>query len=136
MHGIPIDVIYLDYQKAFDCVPHQRLLSQIESFGISGQILQWIKSFLSNRRQKVRVNNSESTLGPVISGVPHGSILGPVLFSLFVNDLPDTVRSFISMFADATQVGPSTYIRGIRAPTRSRPCYIRTVGTANAVSSF
>ena len=72
MHGIPVDVLFLDYQKAFDTVPHERLLRQVESFGIIDGALDWIKSFLSNRRQRVRVNDSWK---PVISGIPQGSIL-------------------------------------------------------------
>ena len=104
MHNIPIDVLYLDYQKAFDCVPHQRLMKQVESFGISGPASRWLKAFLSNRKQKVRVNGCQSQWAPVLSGIPQGSILGPILFSLFVNDLPGEVQSLISMFADDTKI--------------------------------
>ena len=99
-----MDVLYLDYSKAFDTVPHQRLIKQLETFGISGQVLQWIESFLSNRRQKVRVNNAVSDWSPVISGVPQGSILGPILFTLFVFDIPGAINSLISMFADDTKL--------------------------------
>ena len=104
MHNIPVDVLYLDYQKAFDCVPHKRLIQQVHSFGISGEALNWIESFLSNRKQKVRVNGSESTWASVLSGIPQGSILGPILFSLFVNDIPTFVKSLLSMFADDTKI--------------------------------
>ena len=104
MHNIPVDVLYLDYQKAFDCVPHKRLLLQVRSFGIQGEALNWIEAFLSNRRQKVRVNGSESSWAPVLSGIPQGSILGPILFSLFVNDIPGLLKSLVSMFADDTKV--------------------------------
>ena len=104
MHDIPIDILYMDYAKAFDTVPHQRLLCQVESFGISGNLLQWIKSFLSNRQQKVLANGVESSWSRVISGIPQGSIMGPVLFTLFVNDLPEKISSLISMFADDTKL--------------------------------
>ena len=104
MHGIPVDVLFLDYQKAFDTVPHQRLLLQVESFGIRGKALKWIKEFLSNRRQRVRVNDSISSWKPVISGIPQGSILGPILFTLYVNDIPAQLQSIISMYADDTKL--------------------------------
>ena len=104
MHNIPVDVLYLDYRKAFDCVPHQRLLNQVRSFGITGDACRWLEAFLSNRKQKVRVNGSESNWAPVLSGIPQGSILGPILFSLFVNDLPNEVASLISLFADDTKL--------------------------------
>ena len=104
MHDIPVDVIYLDYRKAFDCVPHKRLIKQINSFGIEGNAIKWLEAFLTGRKQKVRVNGAESAWAPVISGIPQGSILGPIMFSLFVNDMPDEVTSLISLFADDTKV--------------------------------
>ena len=104
MHGIPVDVLFLDYSKAFDAVPHQRLIQQVKSFGIHGEALQWISSFLSNRRQRVRVNGQLSDFKPVLSGVPQGSILGPILFTLFVNNIPDEISNIISMYADDTKV--------------------------------
>ena len=103
-HNIPVDILYLDYQKAFDCVPHERLINQVESFGITGDALKWLRAFLTDRRQKVIVNGSESAWSGVLSGVPQGSILGPVLFSLFVDDLPNSVQSLISLFADDTKL--------------------------------
>lgn len=104
MHGIPVDVLYLDFAKAFDSVPHMRLMKQINSFGITGKASGWIRSFLNNRTQKVRVNGTESSWAPVLSGIPQGSILGPVLFSLFINDMPNNVKSLISLFADDTKI--------------------------------
>ena len=65
-----IDVIYLDFQKAFDTIPHQRLLSNVHAYGIRGEVYEWIRNFLLNRRQRVALNNSKSTWSEVISGVP------------------------------------------------------------------
>ena len=104
MHGIPVDILFLDYSKAFDSVPHQRLIRQTESFGIHGSALAWINAFLTDRRQQVRANGELSDFRPVRSGVPQGSILGPVLFTLYVNDIPSEIENIISMYADDTKV--------------------------------
>ena len=104
MHGIPVDVLFLDFLKAFDTVPHLRLLKQLNSFGITGKASGWIGAFLKNRTQKVRVNGSESQWAPVLSGIPQGSILGPILFTLFINDLPNGIQSLISLFADDSKI--------------------------------
>ena len=102
--GGTIDAIYMDLMKAFDTVPHQRLLVKLESFGVGGKLLSWLKSFLIGRRQRVVVSGKESSWGEVVSGVPQGSVLGPTLFLIFVNDLPDTVQSKVTMFADDTKL--------------------------------
>ncbi len=99
-----VDVVYLDFAKAFDSVPHTRLLNKLHNLGIRGQIHSWITSFLSNRRQRVILRNGASNWVEVTSGVPQGSILGPVLFLLYVNDLPDVVCSTAKMFADDTKL--------------------------------
>ena len=88
----------------FDTVPHNRLMSKLESYGITGNTKQWIHSFLSGRTQTVMVNNNESSPAPVTSGIPQGSVLGPLLFVIYINDLPDTVSSHIYLFADDTKL--------------------------------
>ena len=99
-----MDVIYLDYRKAFDTVPHKRLLKKLKDLGISGQLLRWIESFLTDRTIRVRVGNDFSAWMRVLSGVPQGSVLGPLLFLLFVNEIPDWVLNNILMFADDTKI--------------------------------
>ena len=103
-HLYSINVIYLDFQKAFDTVPHRRLLQKLISFGIHGNVLKWIESFLSNRRQQVVLNSHISCFIPVTSGVPRGSVPCPLLFTMFVNEIPSTVLSPVLMFADDTKI--------------------------------
>ena len=102
--GKPMDVIYLDFSKAFDKVPHQRLLRKIESHGISGKISAWLKEWLRDRKQRVVLNGSISELRDVLSGVPQGSVLGPTLFLIFVNDIDKIIVSQIQKFADDCKV--------------------------------
>ena len=102
--GGSIDTIYMDFQKAFDMVSHRRLLLKAEAHGIKGKALQWIKALLSNRRQRVIVNGATSTEAEVTSGIPQGSVLGPILFVIFINDLPHNIKSSVKMFADDTKV--------------------------------
>ena len=102
--GEPVDVIYLDFQKAFDSVPHQRLLVKLEAYGITGQLKQWLADFLIGRRQRVVIGQDSSDWTSVKSGIPQGSVLGPVLFVIFINDLPDALSSASKIFADDTKL--------------------------------
>ena len=102
--GGSIDAIYMDYQKAFDSVPHRRLIAKVKAHGISGNVLDWVQDFLTNRSQKVIINGAQSEEKEVTSGIPQGSVLGPILFVLYINDLPSNVQSEIRLFADDTKL--------------------------------
>ena len=99
-----IDAVYLDFAKAFDSVPYRRLLGKLESYGISGSLHRWIQSFLTGRIQRVSVNGQLSSEEAVLSGIPQGSVLGPLLFVIYINDLPTHLDCSTLMFADDTKV--------------------------------
>ena len=94
------DVIFLDFCKAFDSVPHKRLLYKLECYGIDGELLEWFRHFLTNRQQQVIVWGLRSNWTRVKSGVPQGTILGPILFLVYINDLPSEIQSPIKFTND------------------------------------
>ena len=100
MSNKQVDVLSLDFSKAFDRVPHERLFCKLDYYGIRGTYLQWIKEFLTDREQRVIIDNEFSAPSTVISGVPQGSVLGPLLFQLFINDLPNNIESLVKLYAD------------------------------------
>ena len=102
--GKQSDLILLDFSKAFDKVNHLKLLYKLQVHGVQGKTLGWIESFLIGRTQCVVLDGDTSTELPVSSGVPQGSVLGPILFLLYINDLPDNIQSNVRLFADDTAV--------------------------------
>ena len=102
--GSVVDEIFLDLAKAFDKVPHRRLMYKLKRLGISDTVLCWVESFITGRTQQVNLRGKLSKSVNVLSGVPQGSVLGPILFTLYINDLPQSVASMCSIFADDTKL--------------------------------
>jgi hypothetical protein len=98
------DMIYMDFAKAFDKVPHRRLCKKLRSYGVSGKMLRVLESFLSDRTQQVVVHGTASAMIPVVSGVPQGSVLGPTLFLFYIDDIDQGITSIIRKFADDTKL--------------------------------
>ena len=103
--GVAVDVIYCDFQKAFDTVPHKRLIKLLSYYGICDPVLSWIRDFLSNRKQQVSVNGCKSETFDVISGVPQGSVLGPLLFIIYINSMIEKAGTAeIFLYADDLKI--------------------------------
>ena len=101
--GLPVDVVYLDFQKAFDKVPHQRLLLKLKAHGTFNDVINWIEKWLPHRRQRVIVDGEISNRKSVLSGIQQGSV-GPILFLIYINDLEDDISSKVLKFADDKKV--------------------------------
>ena len=101
-HHKEVRIIFLDISKAFDKVWHDGLLFKLKKNGISGNLLDWFSDYLRNRYQRVVIQGQASSWGKICAGVPQGSVLGPLMFLIYINDMVDLVRSNIKMFADDT----------------------------------
>ena len=100
----PVDIFFLDLQKAFDKVPHNKLLLKVHNIGIRGKLLGWITDWLKGRKQRVVLEGDKSDWIEVCSGVPQGSVLGPILFIIYINDIDDKIMNKIWKFADDTKI--------------------------------
>jgi ribonuclease P/MRP protein subunit RPP40 len=99
-----MDVVFLDFSKAFDMVLHKRLLHKVEAYGIRGKLLGWIRSFLKKRVQRVVSGEFVSSWLQVLSGLPQGSVLGPILFIIYINDPTVTMTNTCKLYADDTKI--------------------------------
>jgi len=102
--GDAVDVLYVDFKEAFDSVPYARLLKKLDAYGIKGKLWNWIKAFITNHKQRVCVNGLPSSWSNVISGIPQGSVFGPLFFIIHVNDFSSNLRNFALHFADDTKI--------------------------------
>ena len=102
--GWDVVTVFLDFSKAFDKVSHQLLLIKLKAYGFGDVVIDWVRAFLINRKQRVVIGSSASDWQEVVSGVPQGSVLGPLLFLIFINDMPGLVHHFCKLFADDTKL--------------------------------
>ena len=106
-----VDVIgvFLDISKAFDKVWHDRIIFKLKAYGVEGELLSLLNNYLENRELRVALNGQTSEWRKIMSGVPQGSVLGPLLFLIYINDLPDGINSLCEIFADHTSLFSKVY---------------------------
>ena len=107
-NGEGVDLVFLDYRKAFDSVPHKRLIHKLSTYGFGETFTKWITDFLIGRTQTVSIRGKFSQPAVVLSGVPQGSVLGPLLFILYVNEIPEVIQGTAKLFADDTKIFDKT----------------------------
>ncbi|XP_065645257.1 uncharacterized protein LOC136075750 [Hydra vulgaris] len=108
-----VDVVYLDFSKAFDTISHKLLIIKLKAYGIVGDLLDWIEDFLTDRKQRVVLGEHVSDWAHVTSGVPHGSVLGPILFIIYINDLPDNLKCVSKLYADDSKLMNELRVKNI-----------------------
>jgi len=103
-NGIPVDVVLLDFSKAFDTVPHRRLIAKLKAYGFDGLVIKWIEAFLKDRKQRVVQDEIVSEWVSILSSVIQGSVIGPLLFVLFINDLRSKIANASKIYVDDTKI--------------------------------
>ena len=99
-HNIQIDMILLDFSKVFDTVPHRRLLKKLKFYHIENQVIHWIEKWLTVHKQRILLDGELSNYVPVSSGVPQGTVLGPLMFLIYINNITENISSQLRLFAD------------------------------------
>jgi hypothetical protein len=102
--NVNVDIIYNDFQKVFDTTPHLKLVFKLSKYGTVGKLKNWIKDYLTGRKQRVVLGEAESNWFDVKSGVRQGSVSGPLLFILYINDLPDNLTNMVKLYADDSKI--------------------------------
>ena len=126
--GHQVVIILLDIAKAFDKVPHTRLLHKLDHYGLRGNVKRWTESFLSHREQQVILDGARSESAEALSGVPQGTVLGPMLFMCFVNDLPESIKSSqAKLFADDSLLCQGHQERQWQSSSPKRPFSTRAL---------
>ena len=134
--GNSVDVIFLDFQNTFDKVPKKRLLQKLSAYGIRGKVLELIADFLSDRKMQIMVRGAYSEWFHIISWVVQGSVLGPIPFLIYVNDIPETVNSNVIFFADFAFSKESICTCFRNNPKRTYPCGCDTIDCCSPAGQY